>query len=42
VAILAGTDFGFWGEGYVRLVYAVSMEVIEEGLDKIARWLNSL
>jgi aspartate aminotransferase len=42
VAILAGTDFGSWGEGYIRLVYAVSMETIEEGLDKIARWLNSL
>ncbi|MBI4732029.1 MAG: pyridoxal phosphate-dependent aminotransferase [Chloroflexi bacterium] len=42
VAILAGTDFGSGGEGYIRLVYAVSMEVIEEGLEKIAGWFRSL
>jgi aspartate/methionine/tyrosine aminotransferase len=42
VAILAGTDFGSGGEGYIRLVYAVSMEVIEEGLEKIAAWFKSL
>jgi aspartate/methionine/tyrosine aminotransferase len=42
VAVLAGTDFGSGGEGYIRLVYAVSMEVIEEGLAKIADWFNKL
>jgi len=42
VAVLAGTDFGAGGEGYIRLVYAVSMEVIEEGLEKIAGWFRSL
>ncbi len=42
VALLAGTDFGSGGEGYIRLVYAVSMEVIEEGLEKIAGWFRSL
>lgn len=42
VAVLAGTDFGSGGEGYLRLVYAASMEVIEEGLEKIARWFKSL
>jgi aspartate/methionine/tyrosine aminotransferase len=42
VAILAGTDFGPGGEGYIRFVIAVSMEVIEEGLDKIGRWFRSL
>lgn len=42
VAILAGTDFGSGGEGYIRLVYAVSMEVIEEGMEKITRWFESL
>ncbi len=42
VAVLAGTDFGSGGEGYLRLVYAVSMEAIEEGLEKIARWFRSL
>ncbi len=42
VAVLAGTDFGSGGEGYIRLVYAVSMEVIEEGMEKIARWFRPL
>jgi aspartate aminotransferase len=42
VAVLAGTDFGAGGEGYIRLVYAVSMEMIEEGLEKIAAWFKSL
>jgi aspartate aminotransferase len=42
VAILAGTDFGAGGEGYIRLVYAVSMEAIEDGLEKISNWFKSL
>jgi len=42
VAVLAGTDFGEGGEGYIRLVYAVSLEMIEEGLEKIAAWFKSL
>jgi len=42
VAVLAGTDFGPGGEGYLRLVYAVSMDTIEEGLEKMARWFQSL
>jgi aspartate aminotransferase len=42
VAVLAGTDFGSGGEGYIRLVYAVSLEVIEEGLEKITGWFKHL
>ncbi len=42
VAVLAGTDFGAGGEGYIRLVYAVSMETIEEGVEKIAAWFRKL
>ncbi len=42
VAILAGTDFGLGGEGYIRLVYAVSMDIIEAGLEKITAWFKSL
>jgi aspartate aminotransferase len=42
VAILAGTDFGSNGEGYIRLVYAVAMEMIEEGVEKIGAWFRSL
>ncbi len=42
VAVLAGTDFGSGGEGYIRLVYAVSMEMIEEGVEKMGAWFKSL
>jgi aspartate aminotransferase len=42
VAVLAGSDFGAAGEGYLRLVYATSMAAIEEGLEKIAGWFKSL
>jgi aspartate aminotransferase len=42
VAILSGTDFGAGGEGYIRLVYATSMEVIEEGIGRMADWFRTL
>lgn len=42
VAILSGTDFGGGGEGYIRLVYATSMENIEEGMDRLASWFKTL
>lgn len=42
VAILSGTDFGVDGEGYIRLVYATSMENIEEGMDRLAGWFKAL
>ena len=42
VAILAGTDFGPAGDGYIRLCYATSMEVIERGMDKIAKFFARL
>ncbi len=35
VATLAGIDFGKYGEGYIRLSYANSLENIEKGLDRI-------
>jgi len=42
VAVLAGTDFGSGGEGYLRLCYATSMAVIQESLDKMAAWFKSV
>lgn len=42
VAVLAGTDFGSGGEGYLRLCYANSMEVIQESLEKMAAWFMNL
>jgi aspartate aminotransferase len=42
VAILAGTDFGAGGEGYIRLVYATSMNSIEEGVGRMSEWFRKL
>lgn len=42
VAVLAGTDFGPAGEGYIRLCYATSMEVIERAMEKIHRFFARL
>lgn len=35
VALLPGTSFGKWGEGYLRLSYANSVENIEKGIERI-------
>lgn len=42
VAVLAGTDFGPAGEGYLRLCYATSMDVIERGVEKMRRFFERL
>lgn len=39
VAVLAGTAFGVFGEGYIRLSYANSIEQIERALAQIKGWL---
>jgi aspartate/methionine/tyrosine aminotransferase len=39
VAVLAGTAFGAYGEGYIRLSYANSIEQIELALSRIKNWL---
>ncbi len=40
VAVLSGTSFGAYGEGYIRLSYANSKENIQKALDKIAAQLG--
>ncbi|MEE2774270.1 MAG: pyridoxal phosphate-dependent aminotransferase [Pseudomonadota bacterium] len=35
VAVIAGTSFGAWGEGYLRFSFANSLENIEEALARI-------
>ncbi|GAH08018.1 unnamed protein product, partial [marine sediment metagenome] len=40
VALLSGTSFGEYGEGYIRLSYANSIENIKKGLEKIEAGLN--
>jgi aspartate/methionine/tyrosine aminotransferase len=42
VALLAGSDFGAGGEGYLRICYATSMDVIRESLKKMATWFKGL
>jgi aspartate aminotransferase len=41
VAVLAGTAFGAFGEGYIRLSYANSIEQIELALSRVKGWLAS-
>ncbi len=42
VAVLAGSDFGEYGEGYLRLTYSNSIENIHKAIDQIGEALNRL
>ena len=42
VAVLPGTDFGANGEGKIRLSYVGDMDVLREGLKRIAETLGKL
>lgn len=42
VAVLAGTDFGQYGEGYLRMCYATSVATIDAALERIAAFLGDL
>jgi len=42
VGITPGVDFGTAGEGYVRFSYANSIENVQEGLDRIEKYLKEL
>jgi aspartate/methionine/tyrosine aminotransferase len=42
VAVLAGTDFGPHGEGYLRLCYANSLENIDRALDRLTAFFEGL
>jgi aspartate/methionine/tyrosine aminotransferase len=42
VAVLAGTDFGAGGNGYLRFAYATSMNVIEQAMEKIQKFFSTL
>jgi aspartate/methionine/tyrosine aminotransferase len=41
VAVLPGTSFGQYGEGYLRLSFANSIDNIKKALDRIAKGLKS-
>lgn len=40
VAVVPGTAFSEFGEGYIRLSYACSMEKLEEGCNRLERFLE--
>jgi len=42
VAVLAGTDFGAGGEGYLRLCYATSVDTIDRALEQMASAFSRL
>jgi len=42
VGVAPGIDFGSNGEGYLRFSYANSLENIEEGLNRLENYLNSI
>ena len=42
VAILPGTSFGRFGEGYVRICYAVKQEQINDAVERIRTSINKL
>jgi aspartate/methionine/tyrosine aminotransferase len=42
VAILFGTSFGKFGEGYIRISYANSVENLKEGLSRIEKALQNI
>ena len=42
VACVAGPDFGRWGEGYLRLSYAASVEDLRVALAAMGRYLHGL
>lgn len=40
VAVVPGSAFSKYGEGYIRLSYACSMETLEEGLNRIEKFFK--
>jgi aspartate/methionine/tyrosine aminotransferase len=42
VAVLPGTDFGQFGEGYLRLCYATPTKTIDEALARMATCLEGI
>lgn len=42
VAVVPGSAFGSGGEGFIRISYSYSLEVLKEGLDRMEEWVKSL
>jgi aminotransferase len=42
VAVVPGSAFGTGGEGFIRISYSYSLEVLKEGLDRMEGWIKTL
>ncbi|QCX32953.1 aminotransferase A [Caloramator sp. E03] len=42
VAVVPGSAFSIYGEGFIRISYAYSMDVLEDGLNRIEQFVKSL
>ncbi|MBU3112033.1 pyridoxal phosphate-dependent aminotransferase [Clostridium lacusfryxellense] len=42
VAVVPGSAFGTGGEGFIRISYSYSSEVLKEGLDRMEKWIAML
>jgi aminotransferase len=42
VAVVPGSAFGAGGEGFIRISYSYSLELLKEGLDRMEEWIKSL
>ena len=42
VAVVPGDAFSEYGEGFIRISYAYSMEVLQEGLDRIEAFIKKV
>ena len=42
VAVVPGSGFTSFGEGYIRISYANSMKNLEIGMDRLERFVNSI
>ncbi|HQY31493.1 MAG TPA: aminotransferase class I/II-fold pyridoxal phosphate-dependent enzyme, partial [Thermomicrobiales bacterium] len=40
VAVVPGTAFGASGEGFIRISFATSDNILQETMDRLAAWLN--
>ncbi|MEI4769555.1 aminotransferase class I/II-fold pyridoxal phosphate-dependent enzyme [Psychrobacillus sp. FJAT-51614] len=42
VAVVPGSTFTPYGEGYIRISYAYSMEVLKEGLNRVEKFIQTI
>ena len=42
VAVVPGSAFGVGGEGFIRISYSYSLEMLTEGLDRMEEWIKTL